>query len=203
MHSNSNAPDCGPQSLPTLLSALRDGSESAFKAVYDLYSPRLFSFVVSLTKSRDEASDIVQEVFVRLWEYREAIRVDEPLDSFLFTIGRNLFVSAYRKRLAAQRYTDYVEYLESLTDAVTASTAVEYDEYRRSMGKALRDLPLRQRQIVGLSRFRGMKNSEIARELNLSEQTVKNQLSLGLKSLRLSLAKIPLAILLMHIFSSN
>ncbi|MCM1452204.1 MAG: sigma-70 family RNA polymerase sigma factor [Clostridium sp.] len=165
------------------------------KVLYDLYAGRVYSFAYSLAKSREDASDIVQEVFARLWANRKDIEVGKPLIPLLFAIGKNLFISAYRKRMASRCYVDYVEYLDSLAESETASSALEYDEYKRSVAAAFKALPLRQRQIVALSKFQGMKNAEIAKELNLSEQTVKNQLSLGLKALRLSLAKIPLVIL--------
>lgn len=183
------------QSLSKILSDLREGSPYAFKVVYDLYAPRVYSFAYYLTKSRADSSDLVQEVFIRLWENREKILADKPLLPFLFVIGRNLFISAYRKRMSSVRYADYTEYLDSLEAGGLPSEGIEYDDYRRSFKAAFLSLPMRQQQILRLSKFQGMKNSEIARELNISEQTVKNQLSTGLKNLKLSLAKIPLAIL--------
>lgn len=91
--------------------------------------------------------------------------------------------------------------LDALKERDTASSAMEYDEYRRSFGRAFHSLPSRQRQIVGLSKLEGKKNAEIAEEINLSEEAVKNQLPFGLMAHRLSLEKIPLA--LIWIFFGN
>ncbi len=184
-----------------IIADLKNGSQHAFKIIYDMYAPKLFSYAFSLTKSRDDASDLVQEVFVKLWESRGRIDVDKSFESFLFVIGRNLFISAYRKRMSSQHYVDYVEYLDSLQSNNTASSAIEFDEYRSALVRAFRTLSARQQQIVKLSKWKGMKNSEIAKELNLSEQTVKNQLSLGLKELRLSLAKLSIVISLVSLFT--
>lgn len=183
------------RSLAKIISDLKEGSPYAFKVVYDLYASRVYSFAYSLTKSREDSSDLVQEVFIRLWENRAKISDDKALLPFLFAIGKNLFISAYRKRMSSLKYADYIEYVDSLEAVGLPSEGIEYDDYRRLFKTAFLALPLRQQQIVRLSKFQGKRNSEIARELNLSEQTVKNQLSTGLKSLRLSLAKIPLAIL--------
>lgn len=189
------ADDLNPSYRKKLIADLKIGSTEAFKIIYDMYAPRLYRFAYTLTKSSLDSADIVQEVFVRLWENRDRISDDKPLESFLFVIGRNLFVTAYRKRLSSQRYADYTEYLDSFQTTDTAASAMEYDEYKRSLSHAFKLLPMRQRQIIHLSKWKGMKNSEIARKLNLSEQTVKNQLSLGLKTLKMSLAKIELPVI--------
>ena len=172
-----------------LISGLKEGSQDCFKLIYDLYVTRIYSFVYGLIKSKEDAMDIVQEVFERLWINREKISDEKSLESFLMVIGKNLFVSAYRKRLSSQKYEDYVEYLDEQQASETADSAMEYDEFRKSLDTAIGSLPSRQRQIVWFSKYKGMKNSEIAGTLNLSEQTVKNQLSLGLKTLRESLGK--------------
>ncbi len=170
-----------------LITGLKEGSQDCFRLIYDLYAGRLLSFVFCLTKSREDSFDIVQEVFERLWTNREKISDDKSLESFLFVIGKNLFVSAYRKRLSSQKYEDYMEFLDVQQEHKTADSDMEYDEFKKTLNSAINSLPSRQRQIVWLSKYKGMKNADIASTLNLSEQTVKNQLSLGLKALRESL----------------
>lgn len=170
-----------------LIAGLKEGSQDCFRLIYDLYATRLFSFVFSLTKSREDSYDIVQEVFERLWVNRKKISDEKSLESFLFVIGKNLFVSAYRKRLSSQKYEDFTQYLDAQQEHKTADSDLEYDEFKKTLNAAINSLPSRQRQIVWLSKYKGMKNADIASALNLSEQTVKNQLSLGLKALRESL----------------
>lgn len=189
--------DRGDRYKERLISELREGKASAFRAIYHTYVDRLFSFAFSLTKNSEDASDIVQEVFVRLWESRTNISVGKNLEAYLFSIGRNLFVSACRRRVVEQHYADHAAYIDDIHSSATASSALEYDEYRKKFGEALNLLTERQRQIVRLSKFKGLKNAEIAKELNLSEQTVKNQLSLGLKELRRLLAKTSLVLILL------
>ncbi len=167
-----------------LISGLKKGSQNCFKLIYDMYANRLYSFVYNLTKSKEDSLDILQEVFERLWDNRKKISDEKSLESFLFVIGKNLFISAYRKRLSSQKYEDYTEYIDRQEEYKTASSAIEYDEFKKILNIALNSLPFRQRQIVWLSKYKGLKNSKIAETLNLSEQTVKNQLSLGLKTLR-------------------
>lgn len=80
-----------------------------------------------------------------------------------------------------------MEFLDVQQEHKTADSDMEYDEFKKTLNSAINSLPSRQRQIVWLSKYKGMKNADIASTLNLSEQTVKNQLSLGLKALRESL----------------
>lgn len=178
---------------------LKAGNVSAFKVLYDLYAQRLYSFVYARTGTRVDAEDIVQDVFVCLWQNRQMIKNTDSLKPFLFTISRNLLISACRKRANMP----VIENLKTCIDKAEIGTErpMEYDELRQAVNSALGKLPARQREIIVLSRLNGLKNKEIAQRLNLSEQTVKNQLSLGLKAVRGMLKNVPIVIIeLMMLF---
>lgn len=166
-----------------LIQELKEGSRKAFDTIYQIYAKRLFAYCYQFTKTREDAEEIVQDVFVQLWLKRKLIRQTETLRSLLFIMSKNNLINAYRARLNSPVFEDYILYREknSVSDA---SYALEYDEFVIRLRKALKQLTTTQQKVIELSRFQGLSNQEIAVELSLSEQTVKNQLSVGLKSLR-------------------
>lgn len=172
-----------------LIEELKRGSKDAFDRIYKLYASRLLAYCTHYTKSRKDAEEIVQDVFVALWNSRETIRQEETLRSLLFTISKHRVINAYRSTLNSPVYEDYVDYQNELS-AGEDYDKVEYEQYVKIIKEAIRHLPPTQQRIIDLSRFSQLSNKEIAKRLSLSEQTVKNQLSIGLKTLRERLAKV-------------
>jgi RNA polymerase sigma-70 factor (family 1) len=166
-----------------LISDLKAGSHRAFDSIYRLYAKRLYAYCLQYCKQAEDAEEIVEDVFVRLWTSRKNIRQEESLESLLFIMSRHLVINAYRRRLNSPEYEEFIDFRHS-AGSEDAALQVEYDEFVARLHRALRTLPATQQRVVKLSRMGGMGNKDIARELNLSEQTVKNQLSLGLKALR-------------------
>lgn len=172
-----------------LISELKKGSRKAFDSIYKMYSKRLYAYCLQYAKSAEDAEEIVQDVFVRLWTNRENIRQEETLRSLLFIMSKNYLINAYRSAVNSPVYEDYVNCMESVCVNDT-HRQTEYDEFVGQLKTVLRKLPATQQQVITLSRIDQLSNKEIATELSLSEQTVKNQLSLGLKTLREELKKI-------------
>lgn len=172
-----------------LITQLKAGSHEAFTAIYNMYARRLYSFVLAYAGACSEAEDIVQDTFIRLWQSRESIRQTSGLKPLLFTISRNQIITAFRRRVNKPAFEDITVCSDTAETAGTHS--LEYQDLRRSVQKALDSLPQRQREIIRLSRQEGLKNHEIAQRLGLSEQTVKNQLSLGLKAVKAMLSRVP------------
>ena len=177
------------QSEHLLIAGLKKGSKEAFDEIYRRYAGRLLAYCVQYTKCREDAEEIVQDVFVALWNNRQTIRQEETLQSFLFTISKHRVINAYRSTLNSPVYEDYVDYQNKLS-ADEDYHRVEYEQYVRIVKDAIRRLPSTQQRVITLSRFSQLSNKEIAERLSLSEQTVKNQLSIGLKTLRELLAKV-------------
>lgn len=166
-----------------LIAQLKASSHRAFNEIYRLYAGRLFAFLMQHCKVREDAEEIVEDVFVRLWTIRKSIRQEETLKSLLFTISRNLVINAYRRTVNSLEYAEYVEAASTLS-ADNPSKKIEYEDFVKRLRRELSCLPATQQQVIRLSRAEGLTNKEIAEKLSLSEQTVKNQLSLGLKQLR-------------------
>lgn len=170
-----------------LILQLKQGSHKAFDRIYRLYSGRLYSYCYKYVKITEDVEEIVEDVFIQLWNRRETIKNEECIESFLFTICKYRIINAYRVNVNSPVFEEYIacrnEDLES-----SFYTAMEYQEFLDRLKHALSKLSPTQQKVITLSKFQGMQNKKIAETLSISEQTVKNQLSLGLKQLRALLA---------------
>lgn len=178
------------------ISDLNRGSYRAFDALYSMYSHRLYGFVFKLTKSQSDANDIVQDVFVKLWLNRENILLDTSFQAYLFTIAKNMVINKIRANVNSPIFVDYVAYLNDRQLAENnVDEVLNYDDFKLRLNLAKNSLSQTQRNVFELSKELGYNNAEIAKHLELSEQTVKNQLSNALKILRERMAS--------HIFLFN
>lgn len=166
-----------------LIHSLKQGSTIAFDRIYQMYAKRLYAYSLQFTKSAEDAEEIVQDVFTKLWINRESIKQEDSLKSLLFTIAKHLLINAFRSKVNQQIYEDYVEYANELSTNDTTNR-IEYNEFLKAVEQNIATLPNTQQKVIKLSRFEHLSNKEIAERMQLSEQTVKNQLSVGLKLLK-------------------
>ncbi|MCM1070862.1 MAG: RNA polymerase sigma factor [[Clostridium] fimetarium] len=166
-----------------LIERLRGDSREAFDEIYRMYAGRLLSYCRAITKDKETAKEITQIAFIKLWDARRSIRTDDNIGSLIFRMARNEVIDAFRAQLRRGAYEDYLEYIDQVPANDSSTSRIEYHEFVEKLMKALDCLPPTQRQAITLCRLQGLGNQEAARRLNLSEQTVRNQLSLGLKRL--------------------
>lgn len=177
-----------------LIYGLRNGDVKAFTAIYKLYFQRLYVYSLQFTKSEKDAEDIVQEVFVKLWTIRHTITAKHTLRTLLFIIARNFLINAYRQTINSPVFEDYIEYRNSIT--THDHSPLEYDEFLNCLEQCLNELPPAQENVVRMSRFQHLSNKEISAHLNINEQSVKNHLSRGLKTIRSRLKELLTLIML-------
>jgi RNA polymerase sigma-70 factor (ECF subfamily) len=172
-----------------LVQGLMAGSHTDFDRLYAIYADPLYNFAIRLTKSPAEAKDILQDTFLRLWQMRETISTDKSFKSFIFAIARNLIIDSLRKQVSNVAFEEYLlspayqSYSENDVD-----NRIYFDEFLEKMKLAKRKLSNRQKEIVELSMEKGYSVDLIAKKLNISPKTVKNQLSLAVKILRTELS---------------
>ena len=157
-------------------------SRWAFDRLYHMYARRLFAFALEYCHQRETVEEIVEDTFVWLWNHRHDIRQEETLLNLVFIRARHLLINAYRATLNSPRFEDYVDYANRLGTA-GQSTLMEYDDFLRVLRQGLDRLPPTQRRVIELARLEQKSIKEIATLLDFKEQTVRNQLSLGLKQL--------------------
>jgi RNA polymerase sigma-70 factor (ECF subfamily) len=184
--------------LKSYIKELRGGSHKAFNAIYDMYADKLYSFALAHTKSQETAGDIVQETFLRLWTMRESLSVDGSLQSLLFTIANHRLIDLFRKQINKTEMELYIGYKEEAgqEENTEAETKLLYDDFVKTLKLCKKLLTGRQLEIYELSREKGKTIEEISETLNLSEQTVKNQLTTALKKIRGGLLKTNILYLL-------
>lgn len=171
-----------------IIERLRSGRKEAFQVIYDIYGRRMLAYCLHLTDSREDAEDVVQDVFLNLWRTRKELKPVDTLRPYLFTAMRNRILNLWKTRLSSNLYNDYVKALQE-PEHQRGFENLEYREFERMVASEMDKLPATQRRVVRMSRLDNLDVTEIAVELGLSVQTVRNALSSGLKALRESLGK--------------
>lgn len=179
---------------------LQKGDNASFEYLYNSWSGKLYNFVMRISKGDNYlAEEIVQSVFIKVWENREFIDPEKSFGSYICTIAKNLLVNIYQHRMLEYLYQEKTTSSEPAEN--TTEKEVDYhllDEYINSL---IEQLPPARREIFILSRHKLLSNKEIAEKLNLSENTVESQMSKALSFLRSEMGKHygPSVVLLLHI----
>lgn len=168
---------------------LRKGSYLAFTQIYEAYADRLYCFVLKQLKNRSLTQDIVQDTFLRLWSNRTLLDCSGHLQAFIFTIAKHQVIDHFRKQMNEPQFEDYMEYCEKWESDASPEDLLLYDEFRQQLCRSKEKLSHREYEIYELSRERHIPIKQIAKQLNLSEQTVKNYLTSALKVLRSKMMK--------------
>lgn len=146
------------------------------------------AFALQYCHSRETAEEITEDTFLWVWNHRQDIRQETTLKGLLFIKARHLLINAYRATVNNPQFEDYVAWAEAMADSATPTARMEYDDFVQQVSVAMQKLPKTQQRVIQMSRFELIPIRDIASSLNLTEQTTRNQLSLGLKRLRLLLA---------------
>lgn len=168
---------------------LKKGNISAFNEIYNIYSEKLLYFTYGYIHSKDDVENIVQEVFMKIWERRREIDNDLSFESYIFKITFNLILKYYRKSERERNYIKYLYYNSEDEDYKTLNE-IEYSSFMELVDKALEKQPARRRSIFKMSRFDNISNKDIASRLNISKRTVENQISKTQEFLRSELKSI-------------
>jgi RNA polymerase sigma-70 factor (family 1) len=171
-----------------LVDLLKKDDELAFEAIYKRYAEALSGFASSKLYSIEDSRDVTHDLFIKLWEERHHLVVTGNLKSYLFAAIRYRIIDKIRKNITREEYSAMVQ---SLDDNRTASFEQQLDakELQQTINSALDSLTPKTRKIYQLSRVEHKTIAEIASLLEISEQTVKNQLTIALNHLRATLGR--------------
>lgn len=173
---------------PDLIRQFADGDSRAFGRLYDHYVPELMGLCMKYVHIAEDAEEIIEDVFVSLWNNRSNLRRTDSIRPLLYQSLRNRVVDSFRRRINSPIYTDFVETI-NLHAPETGLNHIEYKEFERAIIAVIDTLPPTQKAVVILSKLENLSNAEISERLNLNIQTVKNALSMGLSKLRERLNK--------------
>lgn len=160
-----------------LLLLIQKDNKIAFYNLYERYCRRLHGFVLRYIKQEEDAEEIVQEVFVKIWESRNKIDAYSSFESFLFTIAYNTTISLLRKRTNEKKYLEHIKSLQQFSNSPNLIDEVYFNELNDRVQSLLNELTVRQKEIFQLSREEGLTHDEIAKKLDISVNTVKKHMA--------------------------
>ena len=174
---------------------LKQGNVNAFDDLFKKYSPRLYNFSLKYLKSDEEAEEIIQEVFLYIWEKRNGLKPESSFNAYLFTIAHNIIKKHFIKKAKDNAFKDDLIY-EFLKPEDNLDKTIDYKFLLEEVEKIIDSLPLRRKEIFIKRKYYGLRVKQIAEELNISPNTVENQLAAAQKQIMEELKKEKLSGLL-------
>lgn len=162
---------------------MKAGNSYAFEKLYFRYCKKLYNFVFSICKNREDTEGIVQFVFMKVWEKRTEIDTELSFSGYIFRIAKNSLLNNIKKKINERVYLDYLlSHPEDFSNSVEKN--INYLELNLEIDRLINNIPEKRRKIFLLSRMEGLTYREIAEKLNISVNTVNTQISKSLEELR-------------------
>ena len=148
--------------------------------LFEKYGTRLYQFSLKYLRDKEDAEDLLNEVFLKIWENRISLKTNTSFQSYLFTIAYNNIRQRFLRKNREEKYIQaFAE--EYLNNSSKSEDQLDYLQFIQKINTIIDTLPARRKEIFNLSYKDELKNTEIANKLELSEQFVKNQLSVARK----------------------
>lgn len=165
---------------------LQQGDEKAFRQVYDTYHQRLYAFSLRFTRAPEDAKEVVQNTFLKLWQHRARLDAARPLEPYLYRIAKNENLKFLQK--AAHHHVGQ-EAISPRNERTAASPEQEmiFAEYQAAAGRAIASLPPKRKLVYEMTHQQGKSVNEVAFAMGISAQTVRTQLAQALQSIRVYL----------------
>ncbi|NLR81185.1 RNA polymerase sigma factor [Chitinophaga eiseniae] len=171
-----------------LLEQVAAGDHASFKVIFTHYWRDIYLFSLKLTKSPDQAKDLAQDIFARLWDMRQHLPEVRNFKAFLYTVSRNLILDHLRKKVFSVANEEYlVTYFDESNYSPHLMTA--YKELENTVQEAVRQLPPQLYQVYYLSRVEGLTHEEIGQKMNITRMTSKNYMVRALQFIRKYMAE--------------
>ena len=172
-----------PHTEKELLNKVSQGDQQAYAVLFHRYFDRIYTNAFHFTKSQDLAKDICQEVFIRVWNYREKLREVNSFEAWLVTITKNFIRNTLKKKVLPVSNEEYLlAYLQDMSPS--EQEVMEVKEWETKLHSAIDQLPPQMQTAFRLSRFQGLSHEQIARKMNISRVTSRNYIARALLFLR-------------------
>ena len=165
-----------------LLAALRDGDHDAYRTVYLHYRGPIENFLYKLLRSREEAEEIAQHVFMTLWERRAELDPSKNIRTLLYTIARNAVINLFKRQQVFEKYQKMQDTDDQ--EHPTGEDLLIAQEKELLIDLVVKNMSPMRRKIFEMSRLQHLSNEEIAQHLDISKHNVANHLSQALKKIK-------------------
>ncbi|NLN31171.1 MAG: RNA polymerase sigma-70 factor [Bacteroidales bacterium] len=179
-----------------MIKRLHKGDVEAFDLVYEKYAGKLYSFGLKYLHSAEESEELVQMVFVKIWENHKKLNKELSFKSYLFTIAYNDICKLFRQRNYMQKFISDALY-ENSPSSTETEEKIDYQSTLNRVLQIVEKLPQRQKEIFKKSKLEGKSAREIARELKLSPGTIDNYVSASVRFIKKHLDNEDLALVLL------
>ncbi|WP_028666488.1 RNA polymerase sigma-70 factor [Runella zeae] len=176
-----------------LLQLIKNHNQAAFESLYRLYWKRLYDFVYVKTHDGNVAEEIVQDLFVTLWEKRDSLLIHN-IQSYLFASARNRIIDYYRQKTFDE--LDNVE-VEDVNDY-----PIFLEELQQALQEAVEKLPPKTKEVFRLNRFEGQSTRQIANRLQLTERAVEYHITQALRTLKTLLKEFLISVIYYCLYST-
>lgn len=172
-----------------LVIGIKNGDAHSLELLFRRLHPGLCAYANKFLNNTDEAQEIVQDVFYRIWKHRDRLDENKSLYDYLFTSTRNSCLNLIESKKSRTKYAELMRflYVQESCDNINSYHALLAKELEKDLKMALDNLPQECRRVFELSRIEGLKYQDIAIKLNISIKTVETQMSRALARLRVQL----------------
>ncbi|WP_346861656.1 RNA polymerase sigma-70 factor [uncultured Draconibacterium sp.] len=154
---------------------VKSGEKEAYQALFERYAPKIYHFALSYLKSTADSEELVQDVFLKVWEKREILDATQNIKAFVFKIAINTIYDFIRRKNIENAFQEFSKANYAADSNNTWDTLI-FEEMQTTINSLVAQMPEQRKKIFKLSKNKGLSNDEIAQELNLSKRTVENQL---------------------------
>lgn len=166
-----------------LVRLLQKGNVAAFDSLFEVYSSRLYTFALKYLKSESDAEELVQEVFIKVWENRKSLKTELSFKAYLFKISLNLIRRHFNKKAITLRYFESLQHDRPINNDPLLNNE-DYETVIQRINLIIEEMPPRRREIFIKSKMDGKSSKQIAAELGISSGTVDNHISEAIQQLR-------------------
>lgn len=158
-----------------LIGSLKSGNHSAFEEIYKRYSVNILKRLLRFVKDEEIAVELLQDIFLKLWERRESIDIERPLRSYLFRIAENKIIDFFRR---AAHDRKLLQHLATVSTELCHNTqnAIDLKDGELILQEAINALPPQRRKIFILCKIEGRTYEEVAEMLGISAGTVNDHM---------------------------
>jgi RNA polymerase sigma-70 factor (ECF subfamily) len=164
-----------------MIEAIKRGDTFAYNQAYLQYRDKVYAYFLKKTKCQEDAKDLLQITFLKLWQYRRTLSENYLLEQHLFHIARTAFIDHIRKQNKLQKIQKSINEEKENTSRIYTSTAFDMEARLQS---ALSSMPALRKKVFELNRLQGYSYKEIAQLLSISLKSVDNNLTKALRQLR-------------------